>query len=268
MSYISSQNVVTEINNLGYSIPTTNGVKTIDSSTGKQVWMIVSGGTSIIKNTNYLSNTHTLGYWPLDTDWLDKSGHGLDLTDISVSGSTAPTSELALFGQNGARFQDHYADYHASYNGDLLWCENSVITSLNISTVMFWSKTLHSGGPHMAEFGIGSGNIFGVSYKNSIGASFLNITNDPITRIGCDGTKWYHYCYSTTGGYTACYLNGSLEFNVASTPQPCGWIQVGKKLETSNDIWNQVGSCIQEIIVEDRAWSAQEVSQYYTALIS
>ena len=95
-------------------------------------------------------------------------------------------------------------------------------------------------------------------YDNS-SADFLASTSS--TTIG----TWYYITITYDGSYLKVYVNGSYNNQVASTKSASsgGYANIGSLIQGGARKTYYSGS-IDEVIIENRAWSASEVKKYYT----
>lgn len=133
------------------------------------------------------------------------------------------------------------------------------------------------------------GIVFNSGYDNSsspyqFGGIRMYVSNsgDLVGQIGAYGTTftignsggninattWYHIAFTWTGTQAYLYLNGSQLFNTANSTAPSyqtsNAVLIGaRQIGASNDLW--FGGSIDEVIVENVAWSAEQVKKYYSA---
>ena len=192
----------------------------------------------------------------LNGNSTDSSGNGNNGTD------TAITYSAGKFGQG------------AGFNGTTSQIIFNPITALQVQafTINAWVnpdtdyKTFIYQVNGAAAFYIayqiyiGENNVYIVQMNGSAYTLSVNFT-PTITKT------WNHFSFVYTGSAWLTYLNGNL-VNTTSAPaiyyggsSSTKYIYIGKNPVTTAETWTKA---IDEVIVENRAWTASEVKKYYT----
>lgn len=208
----------------------------------------------------------TKGLWHLNGNSNDSSGNGNNGTDSNITYGLA----YGKFGQG------------AGFNGSsskITIANHESLRPASAFTISAWIYKTNK-----TSYGI----VFNSGYDNSaspyqFGGIRLYVSNsgDLVGQIGAYGTTftignsggyinattWYHIAFTWTGTQAYLYLNGSQLFNNANSTAPSyqasNAVLIGvRQAGTSNDLW--FGGSIDEVIVENVAWSAEKVKKYYT----
>jgi len=222
--------------------------------------MIING---VPQWSNWVPSSNTKGYWPLNGDWLDYSGNNHHLKGDSVSGTTAPVLIQGRFG-NGYYFTDRGF-------GSLLWTENNVLTDMSEFTISYWMKSQKPTTPIVGVGGWNEGGIFvGESFRAAAGGlmpAVAWLSNDDKPVIDNTGTYWTNLICTRYAGNTQFYTNsvsGDTVYTQTPNDPSHGWLNFGKYLDQTGDSGGYWKGTLCEVIIEDKAWSQEEVLSYYT----
>lgn len=210
----------------------------------------------------YKQNVNTKLLLHLNGDANDSSSNGTNGTSTSITYSQAN----GKFGQG--------AGFNGASNSQITFA--SYITPLGAKTVSIWFNTTMTTFTrfigNLSENGNGTGFQFMMDtpagYKMSISAYKSNVVMYTTTSLSTinDG-KWNNIIMTWDGTTNAngvnIYYNGNLEVSATSNSTesvaPSGVLRIGRYSTT----YDYTGA-IDEVIIENRAWAAQEVKKYYT----
>lgn len=212
----------------------------------------------------YTPTINTKWYWKLDGNSLDSSGLGNNGTDTAISYVAGRVGQAASF--NGSSSQI----YKDSASFDFYWTQNITFScwvkpsALPSSSTYYYhpiaiqeAATQSTVDKSIKIFGDGSVAFFVYDWaaKYAKSATWLVSINN-----------WYHLLWVYNGTNAILYSNGvqvwtitaSWTFNF-TTPRLCMSHYSG---EVDSKFFNWL---IDEVIIEDRAWSATEVRNYYSS---
>lgn len=200
---------------------------------------------------------NTLLYLPLKEDLLDHSQYNRTITQ---TGTITKDSTWYKFGASWASYL-----YSSNFN----WP--------NICTLSVWSKKTWNGSYHavVANKYYGSHrnpyittNLIYGNRSNYIQFECVNTSNTVYSYTSNIDTynAWHHFVWVYTWTKYYLYIDWvkNLEYNVSwNLLSTNSWFYVGDYVWDSPNqyfVWN-----ISEVIFEDKAWTAQEISDYYNS---
>lgn len=216
----------------------------------------LGAGTSITKALYHLENT----------------------TDSSGNGNTLTNNNSVAF--NAAKFGNG-ADFGSSNSNKSLQILNNLGISNTSITMSCWSKrnaeistgiqtffahndsTTRTKDYVYYDYNGGTRRLIFSHTKNFVGSA------DVVYNITLGTNNWYHLAYVFDGTNVYAYLNG-LYLGTASTTgngttQGHNSFAIGGLPNDNGTGFNNYSSSIiDEVIVENRVWSAEEVKKYYT----
>jgi hypothetical protein len=231
----------------------------------------------IYQNSGWVPNVNTRAYWKLNGDFLDYSGNNFHLNSFDIGHgypttnphfdyygpSTVPSFTPGKFG-SGVKFL-------GDDSGNLLWYNGSaqILTSGNKNSFTYsaWANPFSdtdgyfiNAGCYQASAGGGNGYWSGLAS----GGNFSTSAAD-----GSIGTytvdQWNHYCYvSDVSGMTV-YCNGVAGSQITNTPLDLldNYFYLGCGMSYQGIYWNSCHISLCEVIVENVAWQASDVTNYY-----
>ena len=195
----------------------------------------------------------TKGLWHLNGNSNDSSGNSNDGTDTDITYSLAN----GRFGQGaGLNGSSSYID-----------CGLPVLTAIDNWTISCWVK------PDSSSTGITTiivcngdtdDNGYHLRYRDGnfyILLGFVTISDAVEATVG----EFQHIVVIRRSGSLYLYKNGSENSLGTDTPiTPSGKTLIGAYLSGGSLGGNFFDGSIDEVIIENRAWTAQEIKKYYT----
>lgn len=213
----------------------------------------------------YLANSYTAGYWRLNGNSTDLSANANNGTDANITYGTS----YGRFGQG------------ASFNGSsskISMPDNSSLRPASALTVSVWFKTSSTaqvviagnynyiasganGGDYGYQMCLYQNKLFPIVCRQSA-VSYLQ----GATTIN-DG-NWHNAILVWNGSNIYIYLDGKSD----ATPTSCASIsysttmypRIGYQDDSRGTGYYPFDGSIDEVIIESRAWSAQQIRNYYT----
>lgn len=211
----------------------------------------ISAGAGTTKLLLHLNNNST-----------DSSGNSNNGTDTNITYVDSKFGKCASF--NGSSSKIERTDYLGlSVGGNnitvSMWFNSSVLPSDGSSQALFFiAIDPPSGTRYFYRFYIT--NTAGIYSINGLGRGSYNFS--PSTG------QWYNLIFtSTTSNNNLIYLNGVLVSSNTATDSASATnyprTVIGATSYTNGD-FEYFNGLIDEVIIENRVWSAQEVAKYYT----
>lgn len=213
----------------------------------------------------YIPNANTKGYWKLNGNSTDSSGNGNNGTDTSITYSQAN----GRFGQ-GAGFNSSSSKIALGNSSTLIipnggtisaWIKLDTTTSRNVIMARWFPVLFNNEHYYFEARNNGSGMKASVFLMESYGSSVAATQCIGTTILGTD---WVNVIMTYDKSNIKIYVNGELDGTTAFTSTlttSTANTFIGNDNLNSDRTFN--GS-IDEVIVENVAWSAEKVKKYYS----
>ena len=202
----------------------------------------------------YIKTPNTVGLWHLNGNSTDDSGNGNNGTDTDIT-----------YSKSNGKFNDG-----ASFNGS-----SSKIVTGNCNygtyfTVSIWvrpNNVVQKDFARLIESNYTTG--FSLNYYNSSGVDTIYATVKGVG-VWVTGSAtvvrnvWQNVILTYNGAKISVYVNGKLSYFQNSSTNPTltnAPIYIGEYVGGGDYYFN--GS-IDEVVLENRAWTQQEIQKYYT----
>lgn len=203
----------------------------------------------------------TKAYWKMEGNSNDSSGNGNNGTDTDITYSIA----------NGKVGQG------AGFNGSTSKIRNTspsnLPTGANARTMSAWfyCDTGTTNFKSICDYGSdATRQRFSLHLNNTNpGKLYIVVYDDDYTGSDISLNTWYHFCATYDGNVTInIYLNGKLVGTktlgaALNTTLNANGVTIG----FNNAVDNAFPGKIDEVIIENRAWSSGEISEYYSGSI-
>lgn len=207
---------------------------------------------------NYVPTANTRLYLPFDGNATDASGNGLNAVPFNLTYATGKKGNAAVFDGSTSRAVLIYG------------C--GLLISNNI-TLSAWIKL-------NAEITSGEYRIFRVGFATS----YINLTyqyNGGTIRLQVDSgassiyynitlgtSNWTHIAWTKSGTTSTLYVNGTNVATGTTGSMGSGTSPLYFTTELGNEASaNYYNGLIDEAIIEDKAWSSMDVTNYYNATV-
>ena len=228
------------------------------SASDWEIWNIAQGHSA----GEYIPNANTKLYLPLNGNSADVSNNAKNMTDVGTISWVS-----AKFGQ-GASATFNKTNYfynssvHTSGTGDITM---SVWFKKNGAPTGDYTPTIMSLGYNRTD--VTNQRFYIVATKTNGYAAFYSFdgssTNVDSTKNICDDV-WHNVIGVRSGTTMNVYVDGALVGTTTGTARNIGAadFRVGNVGDATYDILG--AATMDEIIIESTAWSASEISKYYT----
>lgn len=195
---------------------------------------------------------NTVAYYPLSSDFTDHSWNGYDLTNNWGSITTQWTVSCAYYSGS--------TSVNSINTSAPVWSTRTIACWIYLTWPTSWSAAAVWTGTYSSGTGIHNAEVLGAYNK------FPSLSD--YHAYGVTGTtdisnQWALLVWVVTGTDVTCYLNGAVEVN--GTRGYASTDSTGIKLA-----WRNWGSgseyfkgYLSEVIVENKAWTATDVLNYY-----
>ena len=192
----------------------------------------------------------------LNGNSTDSSGNGNNGTDTNITYSQAN----GKFGQG------------AGFNGSNSWITRAnLMSATNTATISMWVKMTNFTNTIQAIGGISADNVNGsfffYAYNSNSAIRALIRTNNNLDGVSASGLSsgvWYNLLATYDGSKMKYYVDSKFIGEINMTGNVGGNIPLllGQTNVSNYNYW--LNGAIDEVIVENRAWTASEVRKYYT----
>jgi len=184
----------------------------------------------------------------LNGNSTDSSGNGNNGTDTNITYSLAN----GKFGQG--------AGFNGSSSGI-----STTLTGASVFTVSLWINTTTTTGGYIFNRNAAADNAnYGLTFASNklslgsfSGSTGLNVNGNTTITNGV----WYQVVCVVNGASSILYLNGSVDGTGALQTHTSG---TNFRLGNTGHSTQYYSGKIDEVIVEDRIWTASEIKKYYT----
>ena len=218
----------------------------------KRVTMRPNGTEKQIRPAWWTPGANTLLYLPFKSDLLDHSWNSVSLVtqgSVSIDNATA-------------KFNGWYIYKTWSYGAALpltvsLWVKFSSIPSSEEYCII--NSNNYRGGYY-------GWNISLMSNNKQIRLETLPWSSVYTGVTAVANTRYYVTAVIKSGG-SILYLNGTQKGTTTGTPSLQNYLWIGTNYWGSADLWKQTLRWnLSEVIIENKEWTAQEVSDYYNSI--
>jgi hypothetical protein len=189
-------------------------------------------------------------YMPLNGSSIDISGNGNHGTDTNISYVGGKFGQGARF--NGSSSQILFTNVPQTGVGAFtasLWVKGSTLTT-NMEILAWGSASTHAG----FDIYMNSSNVMTANFYGGVGIA------SAITKVSTQ--NWQYVTVTYDGTNTRIYINGILE-GISSSYTSASVVTTNKFIGKDLGGGNWWDGFADEIILENRAWTAQEISAYY-----
>lgn len=199
----------------------------------------------------YTPTANTKVLYHLDGNSTDSSGNGKNGTDANISYGTA-------YG---------YFDQGALFNGSnskITIPQSAVLAGTGNFTMSVWYKGTAIAGPdQFVSIGNNSNNASYFLGRADTGGPYTEIYGG-VTKKGTiliNTGAFFNVIYSQTNGSVSVYVNGTLDFTQAYSPN----LGTTYFILGNNSSTDWLTGSLDEFIYENTAWSQAQVTAYYNA---
>lgn len=208
----------------------------------------------------FIKSPNTIGLWHFNGNANDDSGNGLNGSNVGS----------VVYSKANGKFNEGAGGFLA--NGAYISIADNPLLDLTTFTISTFFKLNTFGGVVYAKFQSGQNGHINY-YLDTAGGSnrlrFLYSPNGAFSAVTINKTlstnTWYNVIVTAGSGNLKVYINAELVTNVNYTgtiPTNTYPLIVGSR--ATDYTFSYLGGCIDELIIENRIWSAQEIQKYYT----
>ncbi len=203
----------------------------------------------------YNSNSSTKGLWHLNGNSTDSSSNANNGTDTAITYGLG----YGKFGQ-GANFNGTSSDINIASNlgidgGNITISAWTNFSDLTVLRELFSTLSATSKVGYYIE--TNSTLIRFYRVKKGVVADAVTYTVSLSTGV------WYHYVLTYDGTNIKGYFNGNLVGTTATSGNGATVVTSQSHIGTEDGTGNFMNGSIDEVIVENRAWSTSEIRRYY-----
>lgn len=187
----------------------------------------------------------------------DSSGNGNTGTDTSVTYSQSNGKLGQGAGFNGSSSKIAIASNLGIDGGNITisgWTKFTTLTGRRCELASQLSATSKVG--YYIETAVNEINFYRVRKGIAADGYKYTVSQSPGT--------WYHYALTYDGTNVRGYVNGSLVGTAASSGNGSSVVTSGTYIGAEDGVSNFMNGSIDEVIIENVAWSSEKIKKYYT----
>lgn len=212
----------------------------------------------------FIKTTNTVGLWHFNGNANDESGNGLNGANIGT----------VVYSKANGKFNEGAGSFLT--NSSVIRVEDNNLLDLTTFTISVWFKVNSVwDGVMIAKFRSASATDINYYIDTARGDNRVRILLSPngtFTEITIPkrlvNNTWYNVIITAGSGSLKAYINSKLEYSTIYTgaiPTNSHPLVIGGRLSKNGVAYDSyLDGCIDEVFIENRIWTAQEIQKYYT----